>query len=507
MMLSRISKMGVFGIVALMLALGLTADDAFAQVSKELSLTEPTAQIAATSVNTITFSLAVGGQVDAGAGNNPPQTPASTVMITIPHEWPTQPIEANSATADEAGEVTFAQDGARPGRETGRVSGRNLIISIRAGLAGNGTYVATYFNAIAPARRGMYRFPLSGATIAATGSNLPVDVGYANSGTGTIALTSHTPLLIVRGGRLALYKNPSGTLEPGESVTFTIEVTEDGNAVPGQTVTFSLNPDDGSASLSTTSATTDSNGQAQTTLTLGSNPASGYAVSATDGVAQVSGTVRTTTPRTPPSHPLVLNADRDNLNVQPGDTVTFTAEVRENGNPVSGQTVTFRVDPDDGGVSLSTTSATTDSNGQAQTTLTTGSDSSRAYWVVAAIGNKSVARLLNVAIPLPPPPPRNLSMVVIHSPGSADPGKTMTFIVEVQEDGSPVSTDETVTFSITSGDGNAWLGYWGTDTTRSGSTGSNGRAATTIRLGKKASRFIHGHSVGWQRIRERDSVS
>ena len=103
--------------------------------------------------------------------------------------------------------------------------------------------------------------------------------------------------------------------------------------------------------------------------------------------------------------PLVLNADRDNLNVQPGDTVTFTAEVRENGSPVSGQTVTFRVDPDDGGVTLSTTSAATDSNGQARTTLTSGSDSSRAYWVVAAIGNKSVARLLNVAIPLPPPPP------------------------------------------------------------------------------------------------------
>ena len=184
---------------------------------------------------------------------------------------------------------------------------------------------------------------------------------------------------------------------------------------------------------------------------------------------------------------LVLNADRDNLNVQPGDTITFTAEVRENGNLVSGQTVTFRVDPDDGGVSLSTTSATTDSNGQAQTTLTTGSDSSRAYWVVAAIGNKSVARLLNVAIPLPPPPPRNLSMVVIHSPGSADPGKTMTFIVEVQEDGSPVTTDETVTFSITSGDGNAWFGYWGTKTTTSGTTGSNGRAATTIRLGTRAS--------------------
>ena len=225
----------------------------------------------------------------------------------------------------------------------------------------------------------------------------------ASTGSASVSVTATVkspppppPIPVVQGGRLALYKNPSGTLGPGESVAFTVEVTEDGVAVPGETLTFSLNPDDGTASLSTTSATTDSSGRASTTLTLGSNPASGYAVSATDGVAQVSGTVRTTTPPSPPSRPIVLNADRDSLNVQPGDTVTFTAEVRENGSPVSGQTVTFSVDPDDGGVSLSTTSATTDSNGQAQTTLTTGSDSSRAYWVVAAVGNKSVSSLLNV---------------------------------------------------------------------------------------------------------------
>ena len=197
-MLSRISKMSVFGIVALMLVFGLTADDAFAQTpapSKTLSITTPASgtEIPATSSTNVVFSILVENQIAAGANNDPPATPASTVTISIPHEWITNPIESNSATADEAGEVTFDQDGSRPGRETGRVVGRNLIIDVRAGTDGNGTYTITYFGAVAPARRGMYRFPVSGATISSTAPNV-VAVTYVNNGTGTMALTSHTPL-------------------------------------------------------------------------------------------------------------------------------------------------------------------------------------------------------------------------------------------------------------------------------------------------------------------------
>ena len=189
--------MGVFGIVALMLVLGLTATNAFAQVSKVFSITTPATgtTVAATATTDVVFEVVVGGQVDAGANNNPPQTPASTVTITIPHEWPTQPVESDDpATADAAGEVTFARTTAgTTGRAVGRVSGRSLIIDIGKGLAGNDTYTVTYNDAAAPARRGTYRFPVSGATLTTTGTTT-VDVGYAPSGTGTIALTSHTPL-------------------------------------------------------------------------------------------------------------------------------------------------------------------------------------------------------------------------------------------------------------------------------------------------------------------------
>ena len=51
---------------------------------------------------------------------------------------------------------------------------------------------------------------------------------------------------------------------------------------------------------------------------------------------------------------------------------------------MSGESVTFSVSPDDGIASLSTTSATTDSNGQAQTTLSLADDSSESHYQVTA---------------------------------------------------------------------------------------------------------------------------
>ena len=61
-MLSRISKMGVFGIVALMLVVGLTAGDALAARSATVAV-GPTALRAASTGNTLTFTITV---TDAG---------------------------------------------------------------------------------------------------------------------------------------------------------------------------------------------------------------------------------------------------------------------------------------------------------------------------------------------------------------------------------------------------------------------------------------------------------
>ncbi|MDE0043691.1 MAG: Ig-like domain-containing protein [Candidatus Poribacteria bacterium] len=289
-----------------------------------------------------------------------------------------------------------------------------------------------------------------------------------------------------RGFSIAM-RSTFASIEPGEIKTFTAEVQKDGNWISGQTVTFSVSPDDGTVSLSTASGTTNSNGRASTTLVTGSGSSGTYTVTATlDNSQSISSTatVETSTPTETPSRTIVLSIN--DLGPQnPGDSVTFTALVREGGNRLSGQTVTFSVSPDDETTSLSTASAATDSNGNASTTLTLGSSASAGTYSVTATlddGQSASNSTWIARPPPPPPPPPELSIVVVHSPGSGDPGDWLTFIVEVQEDGNPAS-GKTVTFSITSGDGNlSFLG--GTST---GTTGENGRVAKTLVLGNDAS--------------------
>ena len=161
--------------------------------------------------------------------------------------------------------------------------------------------------------------------------------------------------------------------------------------------------------------------------------------------------------------------------LDPGESMTFTVWVQENRSAAPGKTMTFRVSPDDGTVSLSTTRATTDSNGRASTTLRTGSGSSGSYTVTATVGTSSLSSAATVEAP-----PPELSISVVSGPGSGNPGDALTFTVEVQEDGSAAS-GKTVSFSITSGDGNASLNP------TSATTGSNGRASTSVTLGGSAS--------------------
>ena len=274
--------------------------------------------------------------------------------------------------------------------------------------------------------------------------------------------------------------NSPWPLDPGESMTFTVSVQEDGSAAPGKTVTFSVSPDDGTVSLSTTSATTDSDGQAQTILRTGSGSSGSYTVTASVGDSSLSSTATVETAPPPPPPELSISVISGPGSGAPGDTLTFTVEVQENGSTASGQTVTFSITSGDGNASLNPTSTTTGSNGRAQTTLTLGGSASGSYTVKASVGDISVSGTATVETS-PPPPPSEYYLWVISFLGSGAPGDTLTYIVEVRgEDESP-APGQTVTFSITSGDGNASLNP------TSATTGSNGQASTTLTLGSSAS--------------------
>ncbi len=280
-----------------------------------------------------------------------------------------------------------------------------------------------------------------------------------------------------------------------EGKIFTVEVREDGSPVSGQSVTFSVSPDDGIASVSPTSVTTDSNGQAQTTLSLsGDSSELDYTVTAKLDNGQ--GNV--------PSYSVPVGVVSDGAELKmyintlrrysPGESVAFTFSLRrKDGRGVSGKTVTFSVSPDDGTASVSPTSATTDSGGNVRTKLILGNDASGRYRVTATLDDgKSVSNGIGAVEPSrprttpepEPEPATDLSIVVVHSPGAGNPGDWLTFIVEVQEDERP-SSGQTVTFSIEPDDGT--LSILGGLKSRSSVTGSNGRVAKTLVLGNDAS--------------------
>ena len=106
------------------------------------------------------------------------------------------------------------------------------------------------------------------------------------SGTATVedSLILPTPAFSIR-----VVTSP-GSGAPGDTLTFAVEVQQDGTLTQGLTVDFSITSGDENATLNTTSTTTDSNGQAQTTLTLGNSASGSYTITATSNGVSVSGT-------------------------------------------------------------------------------------------------------------------------------------------------------------------------------------------------------------------------
>ena len=206
-MLSRISKISVFGIVALMLVLGLTADDALAQdaavpaVGTYVVTAEGLDDLRAAGTATVTFTLRVDGREDKdeNAVDEPKTpTPARTVTINIPSGrsgWPLNPESLDGLAADTPGEVSFAKDRAIiEGNELAWISGRagrDLNVKIVEGADGDGVYTIVYAMATVPNRRSdNYAFEIDNADTKV----LKFSVDYAESGSGTVTMTPYSPL-------------------------------------------------------------------------------------------------------------------------------------------------------------------------------------------------------------------------------------------------------------------------------------------------------------------------
>ena len=291
-------------------------------------------------------------------------------------------------------------------------------------------------------------------------------------------------------------------------MTFTVEVQEHGSAVSGKTVSFSITSGDGNASLSPASATTDTNGQASTTITLGNNASGIYIVTATVDSKSINGAATVTHPpaqisMSPSSveSPAVGQQLTFSINIKGGiDVMSYSTTVRfdstalsyvslTSGNYLSSSqinatSVTNDVLRHSGSLSLGEPRVGVDGDGTIATVTFTVLEVKDSTLSLSARLRDSSSQLIDktttgAAITSPMVSQTGLSINVVTSPGSGNPGDALTFTVQVQEDGSAAS-GKTVTFSITSGDANASLNP------ASATTDTDGQASTTITLGNNA---------------------
>ena len=259
---------------------------------------------------------------------------------------------------------------------------------------------------------------------------------------------------------------------------------QDGAAIAGASVTFSVTA--GGGTLSSTTTTTDANGRARSTLTLGSGPGTNT-VTAT--VAELESVTFTASGYAIPQSLTKVSGEG-----QEGPASTQLAEpfvvsvLDEDGAAIAGAVVTFSVTAGEGvlssttdanpcivGSSTSSTTATTDANGQAATRLTLGSEPGSN--TVAA----TVERLEPVtftATAAEQAMPHSLTKVCGEDQeGTVGILLDRSFVVSVLDEDGAAMAGVVVTFSVTAGGG--------TLSSATATTEANGRAATRLTLGSQ----------------------
>ena len=230
----------------------------------------------------------------------------------------------------------------------------------------------------------------------------------------------------------------------------------------------------GGGSLSDTAASTDANGRAESTLTLGSEPGTNTVEVSAHGTSRVIiFKAEATLPPVPTTLSIISGDNQTGLIGEPLAN-PFVVEVRdENSNPLENVTVNFAVLT--GGGTLNTTTVMTDANGQAESTLTLGSDSGTNTVEVSAEGITETVTFKAEAS-LPPPMPTALSIISGDNQTSLTDETLMNpFVVEVRDQYGEPMEGVTVSFAVSAGSGSL------SDT--SVETDANGLAQTALTLG------------------------
>ena len=241
---------------------------------------------------------------------------------------------------------------------------------------------------------------------------------------------------------------------------------QNGNPLAGVAVTFAVTA--GGGSLSVTTDTTDTNGRAATTLVLGPDPGPNTVTATVAGLDPVTfSAVGSAIP-----HSLTkLSGHDQQVAAGTAPTEPFVVEVKDQkGQPLEGAQVTFAVTA--GGGRLSATTDTPDADGRASTTLTLGPDPGR-NTVVARVGDLKPVIFSATGLAIPTAISR---ISGDQQQGAAGAALADPLVVEVRDQNNDPLEGAAVSFTITAGDG--------TLSAATATTDANGRAATTLTLGR-----------------------
>ncbi len=301
-------------------------------------------------------------------------------------------------TATVSGKVLFNQTA---------VSGEGVVLSVQGGGSLSSSTVTTDANGNFTAT---YTAPTGPASVTITAADPTLGV------TGTVAVS------VVMPPSMTLSATPT-PVATGQSVTISGQVMINNVGAPNQTITLS----DNSAGGSFTSVTIDSSGNYTATYTAPSS-ASSVTITATDAALNLTKTAQVSV-ETP-----VITITASPTTVNSGGKVTITGTVTLGGTGLASQPVTLS--DNNAGGSFSSTTVTTDANGNFTATYTAPIGVSSVTLTASALGTSSTVQ---VSIETP-------SMTLNATPTPVATGQTVAISgqVLINNAGAP---NQTVTLS------------------------------------------------------------
>lgn len=295
----------------------------------------------------------------------------------------------------------------------------------------------------------------SAIMVSASGFNASGNVTFTGgSGGGSDQLVSAITLIL---GATSVVANGTDTLAVRATVA-----DQDGDAISGETVSFTSSL----GALSAATATTDANGVAQVTLTTGSvEGTSAITVSASGFNAGANVVFTSSSSETLVVGNIVLTLGAGSIIANGTDTVAVRATVEDqNDSSLEGATVTFSSTYG----TLSTATAVTDASGIAQVMLTPG-----LVPAVALLSASTSGFSDSVSLPFVAGPPSVASSLIAGSPSSVPADGASNSVVTVlliDTNGNLVADGTSVTLQTTAG----------TITSDSTTTTTSGRANFTL---------------------------